>query len=507
MKKRVFAIASILTVAVVLTASLSACGAVTESFSPVAVSGEYREQVMGSAAAYDYLEWLGSEDMRSRYGSVDSDELNINYGIGKAAVSLAAEMEKKGYQPVEGVSITVNQEGYLSTHGGSEITGIMSYSTSLQGQSGVNVLYEKPATNGSRGQIYIISHFDNLFGTTTSGATVITAEGAYENSAAVATMLYTAQLLSGVETEYDIVFAFLGSSVISANNNIYYCWDGADALLQTLPSVYGKDYNPVLVINLWRLGGENLYMYSADTATSYNNYFYAVAEADGLDFSAVPDYKHAFSDAFGTYVLAPSPSGVYHPGLLNDSIYFMNEGIPTLTYMSLDWESGNENSNPESLNVAYTGSDTLDNMKLAFGGGDTGTQAITRQLNSVALNIVNSITGENAAMFDSAVSTAREELSSNTDSLYGLSVATTVITWAIVIGLLVAAIVLRGKNVTKMVSRKPPQGPNASNPFTEFNRGGSSGSPFEEFDDNKKGGNNKNSSGGGSGGDDIFEGF
>ena len=130
MKKRVFAIASILTVAVVLTASLSACGAVTESFSPVAVSGEYREQVMGSAAAYDYLEWLGSEDMRSRYGSVDSDELNINYGIGKAAVSLAAEMEKKGYQPVEGVSITVNQEGYLSTHGGSEITGIMSYPTS-----------------------------------------------------------------------------------------------------------------------------------------------------------------------------------------------------------------------------------------------------------------------------------------------------------------------------------------------------------------------------------------
>ena len=58
-----------------------------------------------------------------------------------------------------------------------------------------------------------------------------------------------------------------------------------------------------------------------------------------------------------------------------------------------------------------------------------------------------------------------------------------------------------------MVSRKPPQGPNASKPFTEFNRGGSSGSPFEEFDDNKKGGNNKNSSGGGSGGDDIFEGF
>ena len=231
-----------------------------------------------------------------------------------------------------------------------------------------------------------------------------------------------------------------------------------------------------------------------------------MAQTDGLNFTPGPDYKHAFSESFGTYVLIPSPTGVYHLGVLNDSIHFMNNGIPTLTYMSLDWGSGNENSNPESLNVAYTGSDTLDNMKLAFGGGDAGEQAITAQLNSVALNIVNSVTGENAAMFQGAISAAREELASNADALYGLSVATTVLTWAVVIGLLIAAVILRGKNVTKMVSRRPPQqGPTVSDPFTDFNSGNSSsGSPFEEFDNDKKDGNNdKKSSGGG----DIFEGF
>lgn len=506
MKKRVFVIGILLITAISCTALLSACTSVTQSFTPAAASQEYREQVMSSTAAYDYLEWLGSEEMRSRYGSVDEGELNINYGIGKAAMSLAGELESMGYKPADGVSVTVNTEGAVTAAGGTTVTGIMSYSTALQGQQGVNVIYEKPAESGSRGQIVIMSHFDNLFGTATSGATVITADGAYENGAAVAAMLYTAHLLANVNTEYDIVFAFLGSSVISANNTLYYCWDGAGALLNKLPEIYGKEYNLLLAINLWRLGGENLYMYSADGATSYNNYFYSVAQADGLNFTPVPDYKHAFSESFGTYVLIPSPTGVYHLGVLNDSIHFMNNGIPTLTYMSLDWGSGNENSNPESLNVAYTGSDTLDNMKLAFGGGDAGEQAITAQLNSVALNIVNSVTGENAAMFQGAISAAREELASNADALYGLSVATTVLTWAVVIGLLIAAVILRGKNVTKMVSRRPPQqGPTVSDPFTDFNSGNSSsGSPFEEFDNDKKDGNNdKKSSDGG----DIFEGF
>ena len=502
MKNRFVLISILLLAAVAATAMLSGCTAVKEEFSPAAADEEYKNQVMSSSVAYEYLEWLGGEDMRSRYGSVDSDELNVNYGVGKAAVKLAAEMESMGYTPVEGVSISVDAEGYLTTYGGSEVTGIMSYSTAMQGQSGVNVLYEKRATNGSRGQIYIITHFDNLFGTTSSGATVITAEGAYENGAAVASALYTAQLLAAAQTEYDIVFAFLGSSVISASNTIYYCWDGANELLKKLPSLYGKDYDPVLVINLWRLGGENLYMYSSDSPTSYNNYFYAVASADGADFEAVPDYKHSFSETFGNYVLAPSPSGVYHPGVLNDSIYFMNSGIPTLTYMSLDWEGGKENADPSSPDVAYTGSDTLDNMKLSFGGGETGVQGITEQLNSVALNIVNAITGKNAAMFQEAISTAREELSSDSNALYGLSIATTVLTWAFVIGLLIAAILLRGKNVTKMISRKP-QGPAPSDPFTDFKNGGSSGGPFEEFDDDKKNGGGKNSSGGG----DIFEGF
>ena len=78
MKKRFVLISILLLAAVAATAMLSGCTAVKEDFSPAAADEEYKNQVMSSSVAYEYLEWLGGEDMRSRYGSVDSDGLNIN---------------------------------------------------------------------------------------------------------------------------------------------------------------------------------------------------------------------------------------------------------------------------------------------------------------------------------------------------------------------------------------------------------------------------------------------
>ena len=369
MKRKVFIIAALSLVFALSAALLAGCSSVKEKsdFSVIPASEEYKEEVMSSSAAYEYLQWLSSDEMHSRYGSVDLDELSINHGVGKAAFNIAAKMEEMGYETFEGAYIEVDKDGVLAASG-EKVTGLMRFETST-GQAGVNVIYRKKATNGSRGQVILTAHFDNLFGRALSGGTVITAEGAYENGAAVATLLYVAQLLQEVETQYDIVFAFLGSSVVTANNTIYYCWDGAKALLSQLPELYGGEYEPVLNINLHRLGGgENLYMYSSDRPTSYNNYFYAAAEADGLNFSAPPAYKHAFSEALSMQIMPSSPSGVYHPGLLTDSIHFINAGIPTLTYLSLDWESGMETANPDSPDLAYTGRDTIENMNMGRGG-------------------------------------------------------------------------------------------------------------------------------------------
>lgn len=504
MKRKIFIIAALSLVFALSAALLAGCSSVKEKseFSVTPASEEYREEVMSSSAAYEYLQWLSSDEMHSRYGSVDLDELSINHGVGKAAFNIAAKMEEMGYETFEGAYIEVDDDGVLSASKETKVTGLMRFETST-GQAGVNVIYRKKATNGSRGQVILTAHFDNLFGRALSGGTVITAEGAYENGAAVATLLYVAQLLQEVETQYDIVFAFLGSSVVTANNTIYYCWDGAKALLSQLPELYGGEYEPVLNINLHRLGGgENLYMYSSDRPTSYNNYFYAAAEADGLDFSAPPAYKHAFSEALSMQIMPSSPSGVYHPGLLTDSIHFINAGIPTLTYLSLDWESGMETANHDSPDLAYTGRDTIENMNMGRGGE----QAVKEQLNSVALNIITSVTGENAALFGQAISTAKEELGGSGDAAYGLSVASMVLTWALVIGLLVAAVILRGKNVTKMTLRRrpAPSSPQAD-PFAEFNK---SGDPFEEFgSDKNEGRGGKNDQNKPSGGDDIFEGF
>ena len=518
MKRKIFILAAIVTLTAVCAVILAGCADVkgVEEFSLTPASEQTRESVLSSDVAYEYLEWMGGEEMISRYGSVDSGEINVNYGIGRAAMALAAEMDEMGYLPQEDIAVYVGENGAVTSLSANsqKVTGIMRVNTSIQGQESLNVVYVKPAKTeegqSSAGQVVITAHFDNLFDMPSADGQVITAEGAYENGAAVAAMLYVAQLLQDTDLPFDVVFAFLGSSVISANNSIYYCWNGASALKDFLPTMFGKEYNLLLNITLWRLGGgEKLYMYSSDRDTSYNNYFYAAAAADGLDFAKVPEYKHAFTETFASQILATSPSGVFHPGLLNDSIYFVNDGVPTLTYMSLDWEGGKENSGGK--NCAFTGNDTLSNMLLARGGGEEGKKAVKAQLNGVALNIVTALTGENAQQFLSVISTAREELADNGSALYGLSVATMVLTWALVIGFLVAAIVLRGKNVTKMAMRRPPVDPTRppQDPCTEFNKG--QGSPFEEFDEDKNKGRGGNSgsgnAGGGSGGDDIFEGF
>ena len=125
MKRKVFIIAALSLVFALSAALLAGCSSVKEKseFFVTPASEEYREEVMSSSAAYEYLQWLSSDEMHSRYGSVDLDELSINHGVGKAAFNIAAKMEEMGYETFEGAYIEVDKDGVLSASG-EKVTGL-----------------------------------------------------------------------------------------------------------------------------------------------------------------------------------------------------------------------------------------------------------------------------------------------------------------------------------------------------------------------------------------------
>ena len=183
MKRKIFILAAIVTLTAVCAVILAGCADVkgVEEFSLTPASEQTRESVLSSDVAYEYLEWMGGEEMISRYGSVDSGEINVNYGIGRAAMALAAEMDEMGYLPQEDIAVYVGENGAVTSLSANsqKVTGIMRVNTSIQGQESLNVVYVKPAKTeegqSSAGQVVITAHFDNLFDMPSADGQVITA--------------------------------------------------------------------------------------------------------------------------------------------------------------------------------------------------------------------------------------------------------------------------------------------------------------------------------------------
>lgn len=412
------------------------------------------------------------------------DRFYSSVGSHNAARYLADKMNEYGMQPLP-VSARLNLPG-----GETSVAGADAFiATANQTSRSINLYFRRPADGGqSLGTVLLLAHYDNLFGSYLDGK-LITATGAYDNAAAVATVLNTARVISesDVNIPYDIVFAFLSATnVAGRDGTLYYSWSGASQMLKTLDSLNMTD-SVVLALNAWRLGGgENLYMYSYDRATTYNDYFYDVAGVNQLSFTRVPEYKRSFSIGAAATVSpdVQSPTGQIHIGMLNDSIIFMNKGIPTLTYLSLDWSDISNPGYTEKSgfsNCAYTDSDTLNNMVLVNGAGETGKQNICAQLNAVTINLISALEGDNGKILAKALTTADDELksiSSAADAMYYTGLGITI---AAIIALITLYIVLRGKNVKRLNEeggKRPPSFGGGT--------GAQNGSPFEDFPSEEK---------------------
>lgn len=456
---------------------LSACSYARKDFG--ATKSDNAQDIVSDMTTFELLEEFCAYTDRN-YASA---------GSYPAAQYLSRKLLSCGLQPLK---VNGSDMKYTPAGDGDAIIGADAFKADTdivaekQKTDSLNLYFRRPAdTDSPLGTVIISAHYDNLFGSDL-GRHIVSATGAYDNAAAVAVLLRTAQEMSGMTCEYDVIFSLLSASTVVADGAVYYGWYGASRMYATLERL-GMANDISLAINLWRLGGgKNNYMYSYDKATSYNNLFYEAAEVNGLDFKDVPEYKRAFSADYAVTVSGRlgSPTGTLHIGMLNDSLVSMNKGVPTLTYLSLDWS---DVSNPGYTeyegfsNCALTDGDTLENMVLVSGGGDKGKQAIAGKLGAVVASITSTLTGDNGRLLGDALALADKELKSLSSAATALYYTGLGILIASIVSLVIAYFVANRKNAERLAaaaSKTPPSSGNGNTP------GG--GSPFEEYEDNGK---------------------
>ena len=228
----------------------------------------------------------------------------------------------------EYVAPKMSAMGYL---GGIEQFRFTDVYDSYKLKDGFNGVWTKAAAGESKGEIWIVAAYDNSVGITASNVDLTTGqvsqselggEGTYASATSVAAALAIADRLEEAETQYDIVFAFVGCSQFDNEG------------IRTLLS---EREEPLLVVNLNRLGGGTYnYIYSAEVETDFNDAFYAAANmVGGGTFKPVPGNTHAVAAT----IIEDQPNDYTHIGMYGGNLFTMSRGIPTVSFLSLDWSS------------------------------------------------------------------------------------------------------------------------------------------------------------------------
>ncbi len=305
------------------------------------------------------------------YEDVEKSE---NYALGESAYSLLEDIGE--YYPNRS-TISHESEDFVN-----ELQSIISsYGYNVEKQnftvlidsksfetSNIVCLKDNPNTDK---KIIIGCQWDNCYSYYTSSP-----DGAYESGAAIATLVTLAKYLQDKDLNYDLEIVFFGAGVKT--------WYGAKYYLNKLSAK--EKANIQLMINYSMLGsGDNLYMYSRDKSVNYNEYFYQVANTNGLNTKKVPVNKRIMDSA-----LAENSIYSYsHFGMFGNHVYFMNELIPTLSYASFNWEDKGNPSWSEKKgeeNVYETGNDNLETMVKRVGK-----DYIVNQLNTVLNSTISTI--------------------------------------------------------------------------------------------------------------------
>ena len=167
---------------------------------------------------------------------------------------------------------------------------------------------------------------------------------------------------------------------------------------------------PELIVNLNRLGGGTYnYIYSAEVETDFNDAFYAAANAvGGGTFRPVPGNTHAVAAT----MIDGQPNDYTHIGMVGDNLIAMSKGIPTVSFLSLDWGSDTNSFYTEidgKENIYNTSGDTYENMISRLG--ENGEETLRNSLNGVADTVATMLSPENGEVLAEVLATAPAQAS------------------------------------------------------------------------------------------------
>lgn len=366
MKRSLIIILTVLILTSVLLVSFAGCQNVQTDFDIKTSSGEYGDKT------FEYMTALANE-YPNRTMATEGEK--------RAAEYISSLMTGWGYtsdKETDGIKGLQQLKLGFTRYDGSSVKDGLAY----------NVVFDKKAAE-SKGKILLMCQYDNLYSEQGSDGEW-GADGSYESGASVAVMLTLAELLKDSALDYDLTFIFFtGGS---------YSWMGAKYYADNLKRA--DIDNIKLAINFSMLaGGENLYLYTGENATSYGNYM--AKASTGLTKSPANKniaYFTLENDAIFNYS---------HIGMLGNQYYLMNKGIPVANYLSLNWS---KNDNPMlteidgKSNVYHTKDDTFANMKERVGES---------KIKSMTNNVVNSVMvvldKENSKVMTDALALADKE--------------------------------------------------------------------------------------------------
>lgn len=332
--------------ALVCIAVLSALGACTQAqtFELQAVD---RDADGYGAQAYAYMQRLTTDFAdRTSGGASDGDK--------KFAFWAAAELSAMGYTPIDRFkAVTDDADNPVAGVGEFSYEFDDSNKDREHGKS-YNVTFVKPCEN-PRGTIVIAAGYDNVYADKAQPTGV---EGSYQSAAEIAMLLTIAQALRDAQLPYRVEFVLLGQET--------YGYIGSYRYYEAL-TVEERAQIAMFVSLDHPVGGDRLYLYGRDKQTDYQNYFYAVARANGYTAQDVPADKHVVRAA----LFEDGRTQYFHSGMIGHHVYFQDAGIPTLSVASRNWEAddnpvGTERAGME--NVLYTERDTLLQMNERMGG-------------------------------------------------------------------------------------------------------------------------------------------
>lgn len=326
-------------------------------------------------------------------------------------------------------------------------------------KDGFNGVWTKAAAGESKGEIWIVAAYDNSVGITVSNVDLTTGqvsqselggEGTYGSATSVAAALAIADRLEEAETQYDIVFAFVGCSQFDNEG------------IREMLAEHGK---PDLVVNLNRLGGGTYnYIYSAEVETDFNDAFYAAANTvGGGTFKPVPGNTHAVAAT----MIDGQPNDYTHIGMVGDNLIAMSRGIPTVSFLSLDWSSDTNSFYTEidgKENIYNTSGDTYENMISRLG--ENGEETLRAGLNGVADTVATMLAPENGQTLAEVLATAPEQASVAAQQSHADAGVYTRL--ALIIAAVIAAVALtmvgrnkHAKETMQRVNEAQPYDPNA----------------------------------------------